>query len=101
MKITKYSPKYQENVKDLLVQLQNYVISIDKYNLNNLGSPFDPSLPLIEPDYDKSKKDLDLLKRPYVLLKHWLWRMKDNAKTYIQYHRFGQKQLAIRMNRKV
>lgn len=34
MKITKYSPKYQENVKDLLVQLQNYVISIDKYNLN-------------------------------------------------------------------
>ena len=40
MEIIEYSPKYDEQVKDLLVQLQEYIVSIDKDNLSILSSDY-------------------------------------------------------------
>ena len=34
MEIIKYNDKYSENVKDLLVELQEYIVSIDTWHLN-------------------------------------------------------------------
>ena len=36
MKIIEYEPKYLEDIRDLLVELEEYVISIDKDNLDQL-----------------------------------------------------------------
>ena len=36
MKIIKYSNKYQEDLKNLLVELQEYIVSIDDWHLNIL-----------------------------------------------------------------
>ena len=40
MKIVELEQKYFEQVKDLLVDLQKYVISIDKYNLNIISQDY-------------------------------------------------------------
>lgn len=40
MEIYEFDNQYDENVKDLLVDLQKYVISIDKYNLNIISSDY-------------------------------------------------------------
>lgn len=40
MEICELSDKYNEQVKDLLVELQEYVMSIDKYNLNHLSKDY-------------------------------------------------------------
>ena len=49
MKIIEYNNKYLENVKDLLVELEEYIISIDKDNLDQ-----------IHPDYREKMASLDL-----------------------------------------
>ena len=40
MEIVEFSNKYDEDVKDLLVELQEYIISIDKYHLNIISSKY-------------------------------------------------------------
>ena len=35
MEIVEYSDKYLEDVRDLLVELEEYILSIDKDNLDN------------------------------------------------------------------
>lgn len=40
MKITEYSPKYAEDVKDLLVELEEYLISIDEDGLDTLSADY-------------------------------------------------------------
>ena len=47
--IIEYEEKYLENVKDLLVELEEYIISIDKDNLD-----------LLHKDYRDKKAILDL-----------------------------------------
>ena len=49
MKIIEYEDKYLEDVKDLLVELEEYIISIDQDNLDT-----------INPDYREKKTLLDL-----------------------------------------
>ena len=49
MKIIEYENKYLEDVKDLLVELEEYIISIDKDNLDQL-----------HPDYRDKVTQLDL-----------------------------------------
>ena len=54
MEIIEYNKTYQEDVKDLLVELQKYVVSIDKYHLN-----------IVSPQYREVyfKKTLKLIKQ--------------------------------------
>ena len=40
MKIVEYKDKYQEEVKDLLVELEEYIVSIDKDNLDTVGKDY-------------------------------------------------------------
>ena len=40
MKIVEISEKYYEQTKDLLVELQKHVVSIDKYNLNIISQDY-------------------------------------------------------------
>ena len=49
MKIIEYNDKYLEDVKDLLVELEEYILSIDKDNLDQL-----------HPDYRDKMAFLDL-----------------------------------------
>ena len=49
MKIIEYNDKYLEDVKDLLVELEEYILSIDKDNLDQL-----------HPDYRDKMAILDL-----------------------------------------
>lgn len=54
MEIIEYNKTYQEDVKDLLVELQKYIVSIDKYHLN-----------IVSPQYREVyfKKTLKLIKQ--------------------------------------
>ena len=38
--ITEYAPKYDETIKDLLVELQEYIVSIDKEKYNIIGPEY-------------------------------------------------------------
>lgn len=40
MEIIEYNSKYEENIKDLLVELQQYIVKIDKFKLNILGENY-------------------------------------------------------------
>ncbi len=40
MKIIEYDSKYDENIKELLVELENYIISIDKDELDKLSENY-------------------------------------------------------------
>ena len=40
MQIFELNEKYYEKIKDLLVELQNFIISIDKYNLNLISKDY-------------------------------------------------------------
>lgn len=51
MKIVEYEDKYLEDVKDLLVELEEYIVSIDKDNLD-----------LVHPEYRDKMALLDLKK---------------------------------------
>jgi ribosomal protein S18 acetylase RimI-like enzyme len=60
MKIIEYKEEYLEEVKDLLVELEEYIISIDQDNLD-----------IIHPEYREMKTILDLEE------------LKDNGKCFI------------------
>lgn len=49
MKIIEYEDKYLEDVKDLLVELEEYIVSIDKDNLDQ-----------VHPEYREKMAILDL-----------------------------------------
>ena len=40
MKIIEYDPKYEEDEKDLLVELEEYIVSIDKDELDQVGERY-------------------------------------------------------------
>lgn len=48
MKIIEYNDKYLEDVKDLLVELEEYIISIDKDNLDQLHPDYRDKMTLLD-----------------------------------------------------
>ena len=54
MKIIEYEDKYLDDVKDLLLELGNYIVSIDKDNLENIHHDYYDKIALN--DLDKVKK---------------------------------------------
>lgn len=56
MKIIEYENQYLEKVKDLLVELEEYLISIDKDNLDILGEHYREKMALYDLD-DVDKND--------------------------------------------
>ena len=55
MKIIEYEDKYLEDVKDLLVELEEYIISIDKDNLDYLHKDYRDKMAII--DLEKINKN--------------------------------------------
>ena len=51
MKIIEYEEKYLEDVKDLLVELEEYILSIDGNNLDQIYSDYRDKMTLL--DYKK------------------------------------------------
>ena len=50
MKIVEYSEKYLDDVRNLLVELEEYIISIDEDNLDQLHSDYHEKMALIDLD---------------------------------------------------
>ena len=50
MKIIEYEDKYLEDVKDLLVELEEYILSIDKDNLDQLHEEYRDKMALLDLD---------------------------------------------------
>lgn len=48
MKIIEYEDKYLEDVKDLLVELEKYILSIDKDNLNQLHPEYREKMAILD-----------------------------------------------------
>ena len=48
MEIIEYNDKYLEDVKDLLVELEEYIISIDKDNLDRLHSEYRDKMAVLD-----------------------------------------------------
>ena len=48
MKIIEYEDKYLENVKDLLVELEEYIVSIDKDNLDQVHSEYRDKMAILD-----------------------------------------------------
>ena len=48
MKIIEYDDKYLENVKDLLVELEDYIVSIDKDNLDQVHPLYRDKMAIID-----------------------------------------------------
>ena len=48
MKIIEYEDKYLEDVKDLLVELEKYILSIDKDNLDQLHSEYREKMAILD-----------------------------------------------------
>ena len=48
MKIIEYSDKYLEDVKDLLVELEEYILSIDKDNLDQLHPEYREKMAIVD-----------------------------------------------------
>lgn len=55
MKIIEYNKHYLEDVKDLLVELEEYIISIDKDNLDRLHSSYRDKMAVL--DLEEVKKN--------------------------------------------
>ena len=55
MQIIEYEDKYLEDVKDLLVELEEYIVSIDKDNLDHVHSEYREKMALL--DLDKVNKN--------------------------------------------
>ena len=55
MQIIEYEDKYLEDVKDLLVELEEYIVSIDKDNLDHIHSEYREKMALV--DLDKVNKN--------------------------------------------
>lgn len=54
MEIIEYEDKYLEDVKDLLVELEEYIISIDKDNLDRLHPEYREKMALVDLDEVKN-----------------------------------------------
>ena len=48
MKIIEYNDKYLEDVKDLLVELEEYILSIDKDNLDQLHDDYRDKMAILD-----------------------------------------------------
>lgn len=48
MKIIEYDDKYLEDVRDLLVELEEYIVSIDKDELDQVGKDYREKMALID-----------------------------------------------------
>ena len=48
MQVIEYEDKYLEDVKDLLVELEEYIVSIDKDNLDQVGKDYREKMALID-----------------------------------------------------
>lgn len=48
MKIIEYNNKYLEDVKDLLVELEEYILSIDKDNLDQLHKDYREKMVILD-----------------------------------------------------
>ena len=48
MKIIEYEDKYLEDVKDLLVELEEYIITIDKDNLDRLHPEYRDKMAILD-----------------------------------------------------
>ena len=48
MKIIEYEDKYLEEVKDLLVELEEYILSIDEDNLDQLHSEYRDKMAMLD-----------------------------------------------------
>jgi len=48
MKIIEYNEKYLEDVKDLLVELEEYIVSIDKDNLDHLHPEYREKMAILD-----------------------------------------------------
>ena len=48
MKIIEYEDKYLEDVRDLLVELEEYIVSIDKDCLDQVGEDYREKMALID-----------------------------------------------------
>ena len=48
MKIIEYKDKYLEDVKDLLVELEEYILSIDKDNLDQLHTEYRDKMAILD-----------------------------------------------------
>ena len=48
MKIIEYEDKYLEDVKDLLVELEKYILSIDKDNLDQLHPEYREKMAILD-----------------------------------------------------
>ena len=55
MKIIEYEDKYLEDVKDLLVELEEYIVSIDKDNLDQLHPEYREKMAIL--DLEEVKKN--------------------------------------------
>ncbi len=53
MKIIEYEDRYLEDVKDLLVELEEYILSIDEDNLDQLHPEYRDKMAML--DLEKSK----------------------------------------------
>ena len=48
MQIIEYEEKYLEDVKDLIVELEEYILSIDEDNLDQLHSEYRDKMSLLD-----------------------------------------------------
>ena len=48
MEIIEYQDKYLEDIKDLLTELEEYIISIDKDNLDHLHEDYHDKMALVD-----------------------------------------------------
>ena len=48
MKIIEYEDKYLEDVRDLLVELEEYIVSIDKDELDQVGIDYREKMALMD-----------------------------------------------------
>ena len=55
MQIIEYEDKYLDNVRDLLVELEEYIISIDKDNLDQLHPDYRKKMALVDLEEVKDK----------------------------------------------
>ena len=54
MQIIEYEDKYLEDVKDLLVELEEYILSIDKDNLDQLHPKYRDKMAILDFENDKA-----------------------------------------------
>ena len=88
MKIIEYEDKYLEDVKDLLIELEEYILTIDKDHLDQL-----------HPDYRDKKVGSRLLRRFFEEGKDtkrqlfWVIRTNENAIKRYKHYGFNEENM--------